>query len=224
MALTSFALRLAAREALRGSTWAGADVFDTLGRITDLDRPGPRFAIVIATDETSERGVRMTLTLSVFALFEVATEQGTALDWQVPVTTPAAEFALDVLERQVLTVLKTGGGWADVFRKLAPDANYRVVRTDNLIAAQRMLVIEAMAEPEPKTKPTSGAWASWLAEVEHAVTISAPERQAIMSALAMEPTEPDWAALGLSGGVDLAAIKQQQPAAPSGKRSKKSRR
>lgn len=224
MALTSFALRLAAREALRGSTWAGADVFDSLGRITDLDKGGPRFAIVIATDETSERGVRMTLTLSVFALFEIMTEDGPALDWQVPVTTPAAEFALDVLERQVLAVLKSGGGWANVFRQLAPDANYRVVRTDNLVAAQRMLVIEAMTEPEPKAKATSAPWQAWLGEVAHASTISQSERHAIMAALALEMSEPDWSALGLSGGVDLAAVKAATSPSEKPPRGKKGRR
>lgn len=222
MALTAFALRLAAREALRGSTWAGADVFDTLGRITDLDKPGPRFAVVIATDETSERGVRMTLTLSVFALFEVVTEDGPALDWQVPVTTFAAEFALDVLERQVLGVLKHGGGWADAFRKLAPDASYRVVWADNIVAAQRVLVLEAMAEPEPKAKAPSAAWQAWLAEVEHAQTIGEAERKAIMSSFAIELAEPDWAALGLSGGIDLAAIKAAKSDKPA--RARKGRR
>jgi hypothetical protein len=193
MALAGLALRIAAREVLKGATWAGPDVIDTLGVVSEMDGVGPRFSIVVASDGGDEREVRLVLTLSVLVLLPAETERGA--EWQVPLTSAAAEMALDVLERQAIGALRHGHGLAAALRGIAGDMAVTSQRAENVLAAQRVLVITATA-PEPKPNDTTtDRWVAFLREIE-AARIHPAEKAVLRQAIAGQAVAmPDWASL-----------------------------
>lgn len=183
MSLTSLALRTAARQALIGATAAGANVFDTGGRIEETGQDLPQFSIVIDTVWVKGRQLALSLTIAIHVRMLVDDEEnGLIAPWLVAPTSPQAERALDIVAHQAVAALKQGRScWAKAFRGLA---DVQTVAHDHgeIGSAQRTVVLHIDAEAEP-VGVAKGPWAELVNELDCAGDLVAAERMAIVSML-----------------------------------------
>lgn len=202
MSLPAFALRLAARQTLLGSTWAGDNVLDTSGLIVETGRDEPQLSIVIETAWVSQRRVCLSLTLALHGRFLIDGENGEAQPaWVVAGADAASERALDILAHQSLDALRNGGGdWGKVLRGLASIESVRHERGEPGVA-QRVVVLELEAEGEPAAS-VNAKWRALLDELDAAGPRLAAEKSAV--AVMLGKGAIDSAALGLSVGVGVA--------------------
>lgn len=174
MSLARLALRVSAVEALRGRTMVGENVRDSdIGSIdigadgslrTDEDRP----FILVYTDagranDTPLRDLHANGEIDLVFEFGVATpmmttdpETGESVlaGTTVPATDEALEMALDIIDREIASVLAGEGAWPTIWKRLSNGVvkieRRRAVNAEQGVRfAARQMVVTLNARPDP---------------------------------------------------------------------------
>ena len=173
--LCRLALRHCAVQALRGQTVVGANVTDsdfgaldltTDGQLqTDQDRP---FVLIYtdesrASDDADVRSLRQNGELdfvveyglaSPMTVIDEATGESVIEGVNIPATDANFEAALDLMDRQVMSILSGAEGWAELWRGLIDrveriERRRRASADEGMRIAARQTRITVIAKPDP---------------------------------------------------------------------------
>lgn len=175
MSLVRLAHRFATVRALRGATLVGGRVIDSSILSVDVAaKDEPRPFVVVYTDDLlrNQRGLdpaRPVDSLSIVLEIGGTSTMVNDETWGIPPTDAGLELTIDLVERQIATVLADEANpWAEIWRRLhSGDPRWKSIRgsTDEGIRlAGRQITIDVVpiAEPAFGREPT-GVWADFLA-------------------------------------------------------------
>jgi hypothetical protein len=179
MSLAALAVRVATLRAIKGRTFAGANVYDSTINPLNLvlEHSGKDFVVVVMTDDDSvtiegrdlfagDHRMELIIVVAATAEMVVRTDDGEVeRDVVIAATDAGLEAQLNILGWQIMRALQAGGGeWGDLWRTIVLRVNnvscYRGGDESNGIryaARQYVFQIDTIAEPEPGTA-LSGVW------------------------------------------------------------------
>lgn len=228
MSLCRLALRHCAVKALTGQTIVGANVSDSdFGALdltpdgqlqTDRDRP----FVLVYTDEsrateTDLRSLRQNGELDFVieygvasAMTEIDEETGASVisGINIPATDANFEAALDVMDRQVMSILAGGEGWAELWRGLTQGVTKierrRRASADEgirIAARQTRITVSALPDPVPGQALAEGSiWARFLAAID-----GDPVEEMVQ--VMMGQVQPEWRAIVAGRGMTIGEAK-----------------
>lgn len=224
MSLCRLALRHCAVKALTGQTIVGANVTDSDFGALDLTPDGQlqieegrdRPFVLVYTDEsrateTDIRSLRQNGELDFVIEYGVASAM-TDIDPQtgesviagvnIPATDANFEAALDLMDRQVLSVLAGGTGWAELWRGLSNGVTKierrRRASADEgirIAARQTRITLSALPDPVPgQALADTSIWARFLAAID-----GDPVEEMVHAM--MGQVQPEWGAIVAGRGM-----------------------
>lgn len=219
MSLVAFAARKSLCMLLRGATWAGDRVRDApiepLDSIMDGDAARPMIAVFTGAysgDVTGRELIgaksKQDFVLQLYFPPVTSDEEGSDLDGWYPHPLAGAAPALDILKRQVFSVMQSATGpWAEIYRRLV--ARYETVRDDPILIEVeksglrvpcREITLRGVPVGDPPIgMPLEGAFLDF----KNMLTLTEPELAEVFRQAAESPSDmPDWrktmAAMGWS--------------------------
>lgn len=222
MSLSSLAIRYATIRALKGRTYAGANVFDSqIEPLNLIGKDGKDFAVIVTTDDddvkitgrdliAGDHQLELVIEVVATARLTVKTEDGESEEaLTIPATDAGLEASLNLIGWQIARALSADGGeWGDLWRGLVMRVHSISSRRGadeangiRYAARQYVYKIDHIAEPEPGITPAGGdLWARAIAMLK-----ADPEFGAIgkiientVTANEPEPWERIRASLGLA--------------------------
>lgn len=210
--LVSTALRIAARRAISGATFAGQRVHDSaispIDHMVETGQAEP-FIVVSSEDETAliktrdvtggDRSIDLVIEVAIAHPVTANADGGSEI--VIPATDAGLELSLSLIVRQVYRALfeQRGNVWADVFARFVLNVekatNKRGVGNRDgarFAARQLVLTLDTLHEPPFGHVPASGEpWGDFLAAMEaddELATLAPLVRQSITGT----PTIEDW--------------------------------